>query len=176
MASTCRECGESFAPARSDAAYCSSPCRQRAYRSRNAPLVTARRPGVDLDRPVPIADDDWSRNRFEGRHGKVVRIVDRGTSGSRECVGFDTAHKDHTAQILEDYVYTVASIAEKADADCDYTYEVDEPLPGELPEDITPEHADVLASWLEPALDRAAELLALLQRRSRETWAHAGSG
>lgn len=31
---TCRDCGEEFTPARSDAAYCSPACRQRAYRRR----------------------------------------------------------------------------------------------------------------------------------------------
>jgi hypothetical protein len=31
---TCRTCGKVFTPARKDAAYCSSPCRQKAYRQR----------------------------------------------------------------------------------------------------------------------------------------------
>ena len=33
---TCATCGEVFAPTRRDAVYCSSPCRQRAYRRRAA--------------------------------------------------------------------------------------------------------------------------------------------
>ena len=37
MTQTCADCGNTFTPARADAAYCSSACRQRAYRNRNAP-------------------------------------------------------------------------------------------------------------------------------------------
>lgn len=37
MSTTCADCGDTFTPARADAAYCSSACRQRAYRNRNAP-------------------------------------------------------------------------------------------------------------------------------------------
>jgi hypothetical protein len=37
MPHTCADCGDTFTPARADAAYCSSACRQRAYRNRNAP-------------------------------------------------------------------------------------------------------------------------------------------
>ena len=32
----CKECGKTFTPRRSDAEYCSSACRQKAYRSRKA--------------------------------------------------------------------------------------------------------------------------------------------
>ncbi len=32
---TCKMCGEAFAPVRSSAVYCSSACRQRAYRQRS---------------------------------------------------------------------------------------------------------------------------------------------
>ena len=53
MASICRECGESFTPARSDAAYCSSPCRQRAYRDRQRPKPIRNATGV-TDAPVTI--------------------------------------------------------------------------------------------------------------------------
>lgn len=41
MSHTCADCGATFTPARADAAYCSSACRQRAYRTRNAKPVTA---------------------------------------------------------------------------------------------------------------------------------------
>jgi hypothetical protein len=33
----CEECGATYTPSRSDARYCSSPCRQRSYRARKAP-------------------------------------------------------------------------------------------------------------------------------------------
>lgn len=42
MPHSCADCGETFTPARADAAYCSSACRQRAYRTRNAKPVTDR--------------------------------------------------------------------------------------------------------------------------------------
>jgi hypothetical protein len=38
---SCDQCGEAFTPTRSDARYCSSPCRQRAYRRRQATDVGA---------------------------------------------------------------------------------------------------------------------------------------
>ena len=46
--------------------------------------------------------------------------------------------------------------------------DVFDPLPDELPAEITPELADDLAAWLAHALDRAHELLDLLNRRSFE--------
>jgi hypothetical protein len=41
----CEACGESFTPTRSDGRYCSSPCRQRAYRRRTQSRV------LDLAKP-----------------------------------------------------------------------------------------------------------------------------
>jgi hypothetical protein len=35
----CETCGAEFTPSRNDARYCSSACRQKAYRSRNAPTT-----------------------------------------------------------------------------------------------------------------------------------------
>ena len=43
-------------------------------------------------------------------------------------------------------------------------------LPDGLPAEIDPDTADELYCWLEPALDRAHELLALLDRRAAEHW------
>jgi hypothetical protein len=37
-ACACQACGESFTPTRSDGRYCSSPCRQKAYRRRVSAL------------------------------------------------------------------------------------------------------------------------------------------
>jgi hypothetical protein len=37
----CVSCGRRFRPTRSDAAYCSSPCRQRAYRARRVTVQAA---------------------------------------------------------------------------------------------------------------------------------------
>jgi hypothetical protein len=47
-------------------------------------------------------------------------------------------------------------------------YRVDQSLPDGLPAEIDPDTADELYCWLEPALDRAHELLALLGRRAAE--------
>jgi len=49
-------------------------------------------------------------------------------------------------------------------------YRVNEPPPDGLPAEIDPDTADELYCWLEPALDRAHELLALLRRRAAEDW------
>jgi len=49
-------------------------------------------------------------------------------------------------------------------------YRVDQSLPDGLPAEIDPDTADELYCWLEPALDRAHELLALLGRRAAEDW------
>jgi hypothetical protein len=42
---TCQVCGRIFQPPRSDAKYCSSACRQKAYRTR----VTGKRPDRAVD-------------------------------------------------------------------------------------------------------------------------------
>ena len=53
---TCTECGDPF-EGRSNAAYCSAACRQKAYRKRNAPPVTASPAGdVDPDLDNEIRD------------------------------------------------------------------------------------------------------------------------
>jgi len=42
----CETCGAEFTPNRNDARYCSSACRQKAYRARNAPAAPL---STDLD-------------------------------------------------------------------------------------------------------------------------------
>jgi hypothetical protein len=77
---------------------------------------------------------------------------------------------DH--DMIEAYVWSVASVAELVNLDTypsTREYDVTKPLPDELPADVTPEARRIHASWLEPAINRARELLVLLQRRSLET-------
>jgi hypothetical protein len=136
-ANTCAECGTEFA-GRADAAYCSSACRQRAYRKR-----------YRNERPVPVGDTDMFRDRFKG-------YTD---SDDRDGL---------INPILEKYVLGVASIGVSGWVRGKRFLDVDEPLEEALPQAVTPEYAEFLAEFLAPALDRAYELLELLIRRSRE--------
>jgi hypothetical protein len=136
---TCAECGTELA-GRADAAYCSSACRQRAYRRRNR---------NDPSRRVPIGDEDMFRDRFKGSTGSDDR-------------------DERINPILESYVLGVASIGLSGWVRGERFLDVDEPLEDALPEAVTPEYADFLVEFLAPALDRANELLDLLIRRSRE--------
>lgn len=83
----CTECGTGF-NARTDAAYCSSACRQRAYRnrSRNTASVTVTRPTVDL-RPVPIADKYWDCDRFGTAYARLTRGVEQHLRRGRQLPG-----------------------------------------------------------------------------------------
>jgi hypothetical protein len=169
--STCTECGAEL-HGRADATYCSSACRQRAYRRRNASTVTATRRGVDPGRPVPAASRLWSHNRFWTFPRSPWDFGTERHPGYPHPSRLERSDADH----IEHYVFNVASIAEMAISGSpgyepepdNYPYNVGDPLPDELPAEVTPEDADFLASWLEPGIDRATELLALLKRRARE--------
>lgn len=136
-ANTCAECGTELA-GHADAAYCSSACRQRAYRKR-----------YRNERPVPVGDGYMFRHRFKGYTGSDDRD---------ELIN----------PILESYVLGVASIGVSGWVRGERFLDVDEPLEEALPAAVTPEYAAFLVEFLAPALDRAYELLDLLIRRSRE--------
>lgn len=59
----CAQCGTDFINARSDAAYCSSACRQRAYRNRNRPNTIRNTSRVTPNRNTPPVTDT-ERERF----------------------------------------------------------------------------------------------------------------
>jgi hypothetical protein len=137
-ANICAECGAELA-GRSDAVFCSSACRQRAYRRRHN----------DPSRPVPVGEGDMFRDRFKGYTGSDDR-------------------DERINPILESYVLGVAGIGVSGWVRGERFLDLDEPLEDALPQAVTPEYADFLVEFLAPALERAYELLELLTRRSRE--------
>lgn len=189
---TCGHCGGTFEAARSDATFCSSACRQKAYRQRSRPepirnseTVTAIRNGERVTGgPVPVIDQkEWLEYRFKslgiGRY-EVNGCAPKPLPGHRNggtLSGF--TEEDTLADLIEHYIFDIASIVKKdIDVEDDPNtgrpdhrnqYRIDDPLPEVLPAEITPDDAEALASWFEPALDRAAELLSLLQRRASES-------
>ena len=149
---------------RSDARYCSPACRQRAHRERagirDEGPVTAKPVKPDLDRPVPVAHHDWQEARF---------WIFSDPWGDHPTASMPTRLADDTAVTLREYVFGVACIGRVTERDDDaYPYDMFTRLPDELPNDITPRLAEILASWLAPALDRARELLNLLARRGHK--------
>src|SRR5262245_58096783 len=140
-ANICAECGTELV-GRVGSAFCSSACRQRAYRKRK------RNPN-DPSPPVPVGGKDMFRGRFKGYTGSDDR---------EELIN----------PILENYVLGVASVGLSGWVRGERYLDLDAPLEDALPEAVTPEYADFLVEFLAPALDRAHELLELLIRRGRE--------
>lgn len=188
---TCEQCGDPF-EGRADASYCSPACKQRAYRdrrdgtARNTPVVTDSKrweyrlpPSAwawhEYTDPVPAVDQhDWLDDRFLS-----VNQLDRNTLVSKPRLDHRASELDTSAhgtlyEVIEHYVFEVASVVTRDirnDREDDlgyhrYEYRLDGELPDELPSEITPHEAETLASWLEPALDRAEDLLVLLRRRA----------
>jgi hypothetical protein len=167
-------CQDRFVALRSDARYCSSACRQQSYRERrdtesepirNTPPVTAKpvQPArSDPLRPVPVTYHDWEEERF-------WTFSDPWGDHPSSSVPSRMDYEEHAASTLQQYVHGVACIGNKLSRNEEgYPWDLDSPLPDEMPNDITPEVAEHLAAWLEPALDRVTELLGLLKRRSHE--------
>ena len=144
--------------------------------------------------PVP-AGDDWmlnrefaQRQRIPLRHGdyivrydtiadQVAELWRSKTWKKRELPSEDEIRRRGLDGVGEstitDYVECVAGIGlPKDDPDEDRPryadFDVTTPLGEALPAAISPTSAALLAAALAPALDRAHELLALLERRARE--------
>ena len=115
---------------------------------------------------MPIAGPFWGAYRFWAFHTSPWSFGDEEHPSTPQPSRYGLADAGH----IEQYVMAVASLAEKLDRHQGYPYDVTEALPDELPEGIDPETADNLVAWLEPAIDRAVELLALLERRAAEDW------
>jgi len=78
MSHTCADCGASFTPARADAAYCSSACRQRSYRKRNAGPVTGKRPNTIRNAsPVTAAEATIDWNTLPGTAKDKAEVMRR---------------------------------------------------------------------------------------------------
>lgn len=73
------DCGQAFTPTRSDARYCSSSCRQRAYRRRSALLASLGARSWDDAWPNLVAEHERLRGTFE--------VVTDGTTDTRNARG-----------------------------------------------------------------------------------------
>ena len=99
---------------------------------------------------VPIASGDWVKGRFQNASG-----YPGGTDPVRLLTGYVRCN---VASICQ-HRYNGAAYGE---------YDVDDPLPWELPVEITPAVAEDLLNWLFPALKRAGELRDMLISRAYE--------
>jgi hypothetical protein len=173
---TCTVCGGDFY-GRTDAAYCSTACRQKAYRARTRTRYETVIPHV-TGGPVPDGDD-WMAGRFHGLDTyipieKQIEFIEANyktaTAGQRHIA---KAGED-AALAIRSYVEMIASIS-IYDNSTD-TIDYDTPLGDSLPANIAPIRrtgadplpAAELASMLRAALPRVHELLGLLVRRARE--------
>jgi hypothetical protein len=169
---TCDICQTEFY-GRIDATYCSTACRQKAYRqrSRNARPVTDS-VLVSSD-PVPIGDT-WMRNRFGGQLGNEYATLAEMTQHIEATYKMPATRQKHIAEAEENGLRTIKSYVADVAAIARYSSEEDkwdlsDPLGDELPAAIDPFTARDLAADLQAALPRVIELTALLIRRASTT-------
>lgn len=177
MPSTQRECTECTTKfyGRTDALYCSTACRQKAYRKRNetdrahvtTPIVT----------PVPPGDT-WMQRRFSGPGDwgyelQATRMVEAKANATKTKSARNkdlalAAMTDDGQPAIRDYIERVSAIGVLVGDESDVDLDLDTQLDCALPASITPEVARELARTLEPALLRAHDLLQLLRGRAAE--------
>ena len=194
---TCSDCGETFY-GRAGASYCSSKCRQRAYRSRstnrhvaNICDVTA---NCNVADPVPIGDG-WMVGRFateqtlwEGyqspapaislAEAEAMPVDGEGWSNTKKAkaqkernkaVQQATINLRVTHDKIDYYIAELKSLRHSIWSDDDADVVYDdEPVGDALPETIGPEVAAKMAEDLEATLPRIVELLGLFRRRAGE--------
>jgi hypothetical protein len=163
----CTGCDTKFY-GRADARYCSTACRQKAYRERsrnNEPVTATAHQG-----PVPIGDD-WMKNRFGATFGNQYATLADMTEHINSHYKTVATRQKHIAEAgengpraIRNYVNEVALIARyvSEDDDCD----LGTPLGDALPEGIDPFTAAELADQLDAAIPRVRELASLLRRRA----------
>ena len=152
---------------RADATYCSSSCRQKAYRRRRADVVPPLPSG-----PVPDGHE-WMHDRFSvhasevaaaGRHR--ARVVD-GDAATSEAGHQRLVDESDELAVRTIQAY-VANVAELARYDCNTgVVDFDTPLGEALPGALNAATAVKLAAELTATLPRLQELASLLQRRAR---------
>ncbi|OBG63125.1 hypothetical protein [Mycobacterium sp. E3339] len=163
----CEVCETTF-HGRTDALYCSTACKQQAYRqrARSAPanLIAVPHGG----NPVPHGDT-WMGGRFGGLFGDdyaTLAVVANEIAASVKTPAARqkrlTAAEENAAQVIENYVGDVAAIGRSTDEGFDF----ETPLGGALPATIDADLAHELATRLQAALPRLVELASLLIRRS----------
>jgi hypothetical protein len=153
---------------RRDARYCSTACRQKAYRrrSRNAPPVTP-----PVANGSVLTGDEWMRDRFgHSPHMGYVPVAERPAHvptarhrAAEETIGLET---------IRDYVQGLACIGRQRyddDAGCVIGQDLQTPLGNTLPDEIDPATAARLATELRDAIPRVLELASLLEGRGRMT-------
>lgn len=102
---TCDTCSREFAPARSDARYCSGRCRTIAYRKRNEP----ERPAQSKRRRVPLPDA-WRSAAYE--LDKAVGRIGRLTADDRLPRNLDVIRDANVYQLIRARDQIDAAIAE----------------------------------------------------------------
>ncbi|MEO3759537.1 hypothetical protein ABGB19_14770 [Mycobacterium sp. B14F4] len=165
---SCAICAGDF-HGRKDARYCSTACRQKAYRRRNRSSNTVTYPASSG--PVPVGDA-WMRSRFgDGRYIGYTPIAERPSDRVRSA-RHRAAEQDDGSGTIRDYVQGICCIGRRlCDDDADYPtgQDLQTPLGDSLPAQIDPITAARLASGLEDAIPRVMELASLLKRRGRMT-------
>jgi hypothetical protein len=166
---TCTECRSDFY-GRADAVYCSTACRQKAYRARTRNVTPIRNV---TGGPVPVGDD-WMDNRFSDLMGDYYSCLAAVTAHIEATYKTDAARRkriaeaeESAARTIRDYVDAVAAIARYDDnpaGEFDYTTALGDSLPAR----VDPDTAAELGAKLHAAMPRLWELGALLDRRARE--------
>jgi hypothetical protein len=168
---TCEVCDREFY-GRTDALYCTTACRQQAYRQRirNAtPTITA---SITGHGPVPIGDR-WMGGRFGGAFGGDYPVLADVAKRLEATVKTPTVRRkrlyeaeDNAARVIKEYVDAVAAIAHYSEAADGFDF--DTPLGGALPGTVDAQLAEELATKLQAAMPRVVELTSLLIRRSTQ--------
>jgi hypothetical protein len=169
---SCDVCGREFY-GRADANYCTTACRQKAYRQRSANA------GRTIDLPtkpaVPVGDE-WMKDRFGTDfipdYTPVAEMAEH-IRARFKSPGVRAKHmaeaEGNALRTIRGYVEAVAAVRRtvwKDEYSSDEDFET--PLGDVLPEAIDPTTAAELASALTSALPRVLELASLLTRRANE--------
>jgi hypothetical protein len=163
---TCKACSDEFY-GRTDAIYCSTACKQQAYRRRNRDTATVLR----ATGPVPDGDG-WMQNRFGGKHGNdyatVAALTELFEADSMTPTAMQrqvVAQAEQAAVLaIREYVQNVAAIAryDSPSDEFDYTTPLKDSLPGNLDYGTAQELGAVLTA----VIPRVLELASLLNRRA----------
>ena len=174
---TCTVCETEF-HGRADAAYCSTACRQKAYRARTRLIHNETPSRAVTAGPVPDGDE-WMDCRFfsDNCPGYLPSAATRANIEANvktpkvrdRRIAEAAADGRH---VIEDYIKTVATIGRELYGDEDRTgvigTDLDTPLGDTLPPSIDPATAADLAEQLHRVLPRVHELVDLLERRGHE--------
>lgn len=168
---TCEVCETSFY-GRTDALYCSTACKQQAYRQRVRNAVPNLLTPPPSDAPVPFGDT-WMGGRFGGAYSddyatlavvaeEIAATIKTRAARQKRLA----AAEQNAARMIKEYVNAVAAIGRYNSDDDGFDFET--PLGDSLPATVDAELARSLAASLQAALPRVVELASLLIRRSTQ--------